>query len=214
LPLLNAIAGASVKGFGLQNLLPILSYLVVAGGGGGGRGRAGGGGAGGMRTGSLFVNSSYIITIGSGGAGSNNSTLQGSNGSSSSISSLSSLSSLSSKSSRSSSSSSISSLSSLSSRSSRSSSSSSSSSTIAWNFPVTYTLTNGTYLSGQLTNVYVKDNVTICWNEVTGTNAFILDFDFEFHSFHFLFFTTKTLRRHKVHYLIFVLFVNSWCLGG
>jgi hypothetical protein len=88
LPLLNAISGASAKSFGLQNSLALLSYLVVAGGAGGGRGRGGGGGAGGMRTGSLFVNSSYTITVGSGGAGSNNTTLQGSNGNPSSISSL------------------------------------------------------------------------------------------------------------------------------
>jgi hypothetical protein len=60
------------------------SYLIVAGGGGGGAGRGGGGGAGGMLTGSgvaIDTNSTYLVTVGSGGAGTlapNNA--QGSNG--------------------------------------------------------------------------------------------------------------------------------------
>ena len=51
-----------------------VSYLVVAGGGGAGLYGGGGGGAGGMRTGTVSVNkgTGYTVTIGAGGAESNN----------------------------------------------------------------------------------------------------------------------------------------------
>jgi hypothetical protein len=62
------------------------SSLVVAGGGGGGKRVAGGGGAGGYRTDSgitLDTNSTYLVTVGSGGAGSGVYTSAGTSGSNS-----------------------------------------------------------------------------------------------------------------------------------
>jgi len=68
-----------------------VEYLVVAGGAGGAQQHSGGGGAGGMRTGTLSVNSgqAYTITVGNGGASqpisggcSNHSTPAGNGGSS------------------------------------------------------------------------------------------------------------------------------------
>lgn len=63
-------------------------YLVVAGGGGGGGNQAGGGGGGGFKNGSSFsvTAQNYSITVGAGGAGTNNGT--GTTGSNSVFSSI------------------------------------------------------------------------------------------------------------------------------
>jgi hypothetical protein len=65
------------------------SYLIVAGGGGGGNGYAGGGGAGGLLSGSgvtIDTNSIYLVTVGAGGNGCNQTLNSGTNGTNSSFS--------------------------------------------------------------------------------------------------------------------------------
>ena len=65
------------------------SYLIVAGGSGGGRGQGGGGGAGGLLSGSgltIDPNSTYLVTVGAGGAGSTTTGTAGVNGGSSTFS--------------------------------------------------------------------------------------------------------------------------------
>ena len=51
----------------VSQALPTVEYLVVAGGGGGGSNRGGGGGAGGLRSGSIAIPSSFLVTVGAGG---------------------------------------------------------------------------------------------------------------------------------------------------
>jgi len=58
-----------------------IQYLIVAGGGGGGNTMGGGGGAGGMITGAMsFQEGTYNVTVGSGGSGASNRSVQGADG--------------------------------------------------------------------------------------------------------------------------------------
>ena len=84
----TSVGGNTIHTFTTSGtLVPITpltaSALVVAGGGGGGRLRGGGGGAGGLRTSTTLAidtNSTYLVTVGAGGAGSTLTTAKGSNG--------------------------------------------------------------------------------------------------------------------------------------
>jgi len=92
----TSVGGNTIHTFTTSGtLVPITplsaNYLVVAGGGGGGAGHAGGGGAGGLLTGSgvtIDPNSTYLVTVGSGGAGAINNTTVMSNGTNSVFSSF------------------------------------------------------------------------------------------------------------------------------
>ena len=85
---INTLDGVSIipRTFSITSNTSITAeYLVVAGGGGGGGGSAGGGGgAGGFKTGTLLLtrNSSYLATVGLGGAGKPGNTNGGERGSS------------------------------------------------------------------------------------------------------------------------------------
>ena len=74
MPIIASRSASSAKGYGQFGTIPLLEYLVVAGGGGGGNGNgtgyeAGGGGAGGLLSGTIALSlGSYAATVGAAGS--------------------------------------------------------------------------------------------------------------------------------------------------